>query len=495
MGTMSIPETNDIFATHYLLKEQLSSGSVEEIWRAEDWTAAGAPVTLRLYAPHIRLDHHSLELLQREQEQRALLRHPHLLIPSSFGIYQGIPYEVAPLQSHYTLAQATPLPEREVVRLISQVGGALVYLHTQQPPLPHRQLTTDSIFLDAEGNYLLAIPALSSQLSALLHRATGTPLTQATAYAAPELFGAHPKYAPASDIFALGVSLYELCTGETPWLGNGGLSLSQGAEIPIIPEPYSRTLSKLVRACLHPDPERRPTAQVLVDEANYYLEYGKWKSYGTFGNVTAESLVYKQRSWLRPVLVVLLLVGVLGAAYYFFVWKTPKEDLAADTTTTTSSSVKPATTDTFQVNSTPKVAKPDAVPDTPINRQPSQQPKASSPIKPAPTATRPAPSRKVQPAYPQPTSLEGYLNGLLNEEIPWQVRDRWRVNIYKYFSPDAIIYARMHDAPLGSFGVSEFIDILLSSEEGSSIVIDKIIYDEEDKKAIDEINVSIIAVQ
>ena len=495
MSTMSIPETNGIFAAHYLLKEQLSAGDVEEVWKAEDWTAEGAPVTLRLYAPHIRLDHHSLELLQREQEQRALLRHPHLLIPSNFGIYQGIPYEVTPLQSQNTLAQAIPLPEREVVRLISQVGSALDYLHTMQPPLPHRQITTDNIYLDAEGNFQLAIPALSSQLSALLHRATGTPLTQVTAYAAPELFGAHPKYAPASDIFALGVSLYELCTGETPWLGNGGLSLSQGAETPVVPESYSRILGKLVHACLHPDPERRPTAQVLVDEANYFLEYGKWKSYGTFGNVTAESIVYEQRSWVRPALLALLLVGILGAAYYFFVWKAPDEELAVDTTSKTSSPVQPVTTDTTQANNTPKVAKPAAAPDTPTNKQPSQQPKVSSTKSPAPKATQPAPARQAQTAYPRPTSLEGYLNGLLNEEIPLQVRNRWRVNIYKYFSPDAIIYARMNDAPLGSFGVSEFIDILLSSEEGNSIVIDKIIYDEEDKKEIDEINVSIIAVQ
>ncbi|WP_165820665.1 serine/threonine protein kinase [Pontibacter virosus] len=489
---MSIPETNGIFAAHYLLKEQLSSGRVEEVWKAEDWTAEGAPVTLRLYAPHIRLDHHSLEMLQKEQEQRALLHHPHLLIPSNFGVHQGIPFEVAPLQSQHTLAQAAPLPEREIAQLISQVGSALGYLHTQQPPLPHRQINPDNIILDAEGNYLLAVPALSSQLRTLLHRATGTPLAQGTAYAAPELFGPHPAHSGASDIFALGVSLYELCTGETPWLGNGGLSLSQGAEIPIISAPYSRILSNLVRACLHPDPEKRPTAQVLVEEANYFLEYGKWKSYGSFGNVTAESIVYKKRSWLWPVLLILLLISALAAAgYYFYVWKAPDKELAADTGVITNTPIIPDIADTAVADSTPAVAKPD----TPTNRQPSQKPQAATPQKQTPPATKPAPSRPVQPAYPQPTSLEGYLNGLLNEEIPLQVRDRWRAPIGKYFSPDAIIYARMHDAPLGSFGVSEFIDILLSTEEGNSIIIDKIIYDSEEEGAIDEINVSIIAVQ
>ncbi|MCP2045567.1 protein kinase [Pontibacter sp. HSC-36F09] len=501
---MSIPETNGIFATHYLLKEQLSSGRVEEVWKAEDWTAEGAPVTLQLYAPHIRLDHHSLELLQREQEERALLQHPHLLIPSHFGVHQGIPFDIAPLQTQHTLSQVAPLPEREITRLISQVGSALEYLHTRQPPLPHRQINPSNIILDAQGNYLLAVPAFSSQLRTLLHRATGTPLAQSTDYAAPELFGSHPKHSAGSDIFALGVSLYELCTGETPWLGNGGLSLSQGAEIPIVPDPYSRILSNLVRACLHPDPEKRPSAQMLVEEANYYLEYGKWKSYGTFGNVTAESIVYKRRTWLWPTILFLLLIVALGAAYYFLVWNKPSKKLAADTDVSTNLPVIPAIPDSTVADSTPVVTDntTEAVkPDTPTKKQPSQPPKtnpaqAGTPkAQVSPATKQPASSRPVRPAYPQPTSLEGYLNGLLNQEIPLEVRDRWRTSIKKYFSPDAIIYARMHDAPLGSFGVSEFIDILLSTEEGNSIVIDKIIYDPEEKGAIDEINVSIIAVQ
>ncbi|MDO6391025.1 protein kinase [Pontibacter sp. BT731] len=500
---MSIPETNGIFATHYLLKEKLSSGRVEEVWKAEDWTAEGAPVTLRLYAPHIRLDHHSLELLQGEQEERALLQHPHLLIPTHFGVHEGIPFDVAPQQTQHTLSQAAPLPEREIARLISQVGSALAYLHSRQPPLPHRQINPDNIILDAQGNYILAVPAFSSQLRTLLHRATGTPLAQGTPYAAPELFGPHPKRTAASDVFALGVSLYELCTGETPWLGNGGLSLSQGAEIPIIPDPYSRVLSNLVRACLHPDPEKRPSAQVLVEEANYYLEYGNWKPYGTFGNVTAESIVYKRRTWLWPTILFLLLIAALGAAYYILVWNKPGKEMAADTDVTTNLPVMPAITDSSVADSTTEItdSTPEVVkPVTPTKRQPSKQPQAAPPQaspakRQAPPVTKPAPARPAQPAYPQPTSLEGYLNGLLNDEIPLQVRDRWRTPIKKYFSPDAIIYARMYDAPLGSFGVGEFIDILLSTEEGNSIVIDKIIYDPEEEGAIDEINVSIIAVQ
>ncbi|WP_299701343.1 protein kinase [uncultured Pontibacter sp.] len=507
---MSTPETNGIFAEHYLLKERLSSGRVEEVWKAEDWSDEGAPVTLRLYAPQIRLDPHSLDLLRKEQEERAALEHPNLLSPSGFGVHAGIPYEVVPLQPQQSLAQKLlldgPLPEREIALLIRQVATALYFLHTRQPLILHRQLSPDHIMVSNDGAYLLSAPALSSQLRTVLHRATGTPLATGTAYAAPELFGSHPLHSEASDIFGLGVSLYELCTGETPWLGNGGLSLSQGAEIPIVPAPYSRYLSNLVRACLHPDPNKRPSAQVLADEADYYLEHGQWKPYGAFGNVTAESIVYKKGPSIGLILLaVLLVLGAAAATYYFYLRepaKPSKPDTYASTTSSSATSsnsgqIPPDDTTTAidQTAQAPAKAQKKAVVAQPEQKavttaQPEKKPPVQKPV------TKPAqrkPAQPLQPTYPRPTSLDGYLNGLLNEEIPLEVRDRWRPAIQKYFSNDAIISAKMNNAPLGSFGVNEFIDILLSSENGNSIILEEIIREEDG--TIDEVSVSIITVE
>lgn len=496
---MSIPETNGVFAQHYLLQEQLSPGLVEQVWKAEDWSAAGAPVTIRLYAPHLRLDQHSLDLLQREQQQRADLQHPHLLIPTAFGVYEGIPYEVASQQPMQTLAQRlllqNPLPERDVALVIAQIGSALAYLHTLHPPLAHRRINLSTLLQAQDGGFALAVPALSNQLRTMLHRATGAPAVQDTAYAAPELFGPHPLRTAASDVFAFGVSLYELCTGETPWLGNGGGSLNQGAEIPVVPAPYSRVLSNLVRACLHPDPGKRPSAGTLVEEATYYLEHGYWKPYGAFGDVTAPAIVYKEGPrWLWPALLLLLLTGALAAAYYFFVLNEPNQpdEVANNTGIATNPPDQSTGTDTVFAADTSVNQGKKAPADTPAIPAPAPQKREHAQARPA---TKPAPARPAQPVYPHPNSLEDYLVGLLNHDIPLQVRDRWRPAIRKYFAPDAIIYTRMHGAPLGSFGVNEFIDILLSTEEDNGIIIDKIIPEQEVPGPIEEMNVSIISVR
>ncbi len=502
---MSVPESNGIFAEHYLLKERLSPGLVEEVWKAEDWSANGAPVTVRLYTPHVRLDPHSLDMLQREQEQRALLQHPHLLVPASFGVHEGIPYEVAPLQPQQTLAQRLlqqgPVPEHELALLIAHVAGALDYMQAQRPPVAHRQINPDNLLLDAAGNYLLAVPALSTQLRTMLHRATDTPLSHGTAYAAPELFGPHPKHTGATDVFALGATLYELCTGEAPWLGGGGLSLSQGAEVPAVPAPYSRMLSNLVRACLHLSPDKRPTARTLADEAAYYLEHGNWKPYGAFGHVTAESIVYKQRSNLWPmVLGALLVLAALGAAYYFLVWEN-KEGLA-DKSNDTKSTVSadrasiPAVVDTLRSDTSqqPTAQVAERAQPTSTGANPAQpESRRTAPATPV-TKPTPAPNRGAQPAYPQPANLEGFLNGLLNPDIPIQVRERWRPAFRKYFSPEAVVAVRLHGTTLGNFGVNEFVDILMSTDGNNGIVVDKVLRNEE-SNTIDELNVSIISIE
>ncbi|MHC2993458.1 hypothetical protein OB13_18455 [Pontibacter sp. HJ8] len=507
---MSTPTKNGIFAEHYLLKERFSIGKISEVWRAEDWTSEGAIVAVKIFTPDIRLDNFSLEQLSKEQEALASLDHPYLLQPFRFDIFEGIPYLVMPYLAQGSLSrkllEGGPLPEEEIAFLLTHIAGALDYLHTRQPPIIHKQVSPDNILISDNDSYLLSAPEMSSSIRNIMFKATGNQYSPATAYAAPELFRAHPVHSTASDIFSLGVVLYELCTGEVPWLGNGGVSLLKGAEVPYLPNPYSRILSNLVRACLHPDPEKRPTARLLADEATYYNEYGKWKTYGSFGSVTAESIVYKKRSPLLPVILITLLVlGALVAAYFYvFNGKLPDkiaatfsstshtagqaaEDTAAGEDTRTAKKIPTATA----TNVNPKKPVTDTTPVTQKTRVTRQDPAPAPAVK-KPEAVKKPPVQR-SPSYPRPTSLEAYLKGMLNEEIPLEVRDQWKPAIRRYFAPDAIVYATMDASPLGSFGVAEFMDILLSTEN-ASISVENIIRDEEDDK-IDELNVNLTTVE
>lgn len=492
---MNTLDVNDIFAEHYLLKERLSTGQVAEVWKAEDWSANGALVTLRLFAPGIQLDSYTLDMLGKEQHSLHHLKHPHLLLPYQSGVQDGIPYQVMPYLAEGPLSRIIltegPLPEKQLALFLHQVASALSYLHAQQPAVVHRSISPDHIFLSEEGDYLLTGPSLSSQLRTALQKATGTALPSNTAYAAPELFSSHPVHSEASDVFALGVTLYELCTGELPWLGNGGLSLSKGAKIPYLPGPYARELSNLLRACLHPEPEKRPSAQVLAEEAEYFLENGKWKPYGAFGDVTAESIVYKKRSPKIALLATFVVLLALAAAAYFLYLSDKVNFFGKNTVTekaiTPDSLVKKNTQpETDTATSAEQAVVP---PPTSQSERRTSLPQQSTQHEPAPPTKARRASPPPQPAYPRPTNLEGYLNGLLNDEIPLRVREQWRPAIRKYFTHHAIIYARMNGSPLGSFGVSEFLDILLSSQTGSTIRIDDIIRSDTDK--IEELSVNI----
>ena len=495
MGTL---QSNNIFADHYLLKERLSKSPVSEVWKAEDWTADGTTIVIKIFVPETKLDSYTLDLLGKEWDQLQYLKHPHLLQPFRSDTYQGIPYLVMPFMSQGSLSQKLieygPFSEANIAMLIQQVGSALAYLHTQQPPVLHRQITADNILIADNGDYILAAPVLSAQLRNALHKATGhQPMMQA-AYAAPELFSAHPVQHEAGDIFSLGVTLYELCTGELPWLGNGGLSLQKGAEVPYLPAPYTRIMSNLVRACLQPDWEKRPSAEQLVEEANYYLENDNWKPYGLFGNVTAETIVYIEKSSLIPVLLITLLVCTAMAAAYFFYFKN-KASSDDGFATVENMAENPGQVADDTITQVPPLTQNDSLTPQVKNARQEKQAATNTPRTAAPapvkqTETAPRPAAPRQTAYPRPKNLEGYLNALLDEEIPLNLKDQWRPAIRKNFTSDAIVYAQMNDSPLGSFGVAEFLDILQSSEAGSSIRIDKIIRDEQNEK-IEEINVSL----
>jgi serine/threonine-protein kinase len=139
----------------------------------------------------------------------------------------------------------------------------------------------------------------------------------------------------------------------------------------------------------------------------------------------------------------------------------------------------------------PKKPGTDTTPVTQRTQVTKQEPITTQAVKKPEVVKKPPVQRS--PSYPRPTSVQAYLNGMLNEEIPLEVRDQWKPAIRRYFTPDAIVYATMDGSPLGSFGVAEFMDILLSTEN-ASINVENIIRDEEGDK-IDELNVNLTTVE
>ena len=96
-------------------------------------------------------------------------------------------------------------------------------------------------------------------------------------YMAPEKFSKKHQTIKASDIFSLGVSLYELLTGDLPFGEHGGLILNTGAEVPDLPENFSPELNTIVSACMAKEPWDRPTALQLKQCGKNFLKTGVWE--------------------------------------------------------------------------------------------------------------------------------------------------------------------------------------------------------------------------
>jgi serine/threonine protein kinase len=90
----------------------------------------------------------------------------------------------------------------------------------------------------------------------------------AISYMGPERFSKQYHAVKASDIWSLGVSIYELATGELPFCGMGGSLQKQGADMPELPEDFSEMLNFVCQSCMAKQPWERPTAQQLADFAN-----------------------------------------------------------------------------------------------------------------------------------------------------------------------------------------------------------------------------------
>jgi uncharacterized protein (TIGR02145 family) len=173
--------------------------------------------------------------------------------------------------------------EATIAKLLVQIGGALEYLHSQDPPVIHRDIKPENILADISGNYYLSDFGISSKLRRTLTKSMGRSQESSgtTAFMAPELFQAKRQVLPESDLFSFGAMLYELITDELPFGQIGGAMLMNGAQVPDISDQCSATLANLIASCLDIDIAKRPTAAELKEAGAFYLKNKYWNTNNT----------------------------------------------------------------------------------------------------------------------------------------------------------------------------------------------------------------------
>ena len=274
-------EENELFNERYRLISLLGVGGYSQVWLAED-TDINKEVALKIFAAGSGLDNDALKTFSKEYSIVFDLNHPNLLIPKHFDKWEKMPYLVMPyIPKGSCLKLCGKMDELELAKFLLQIGEALQYLHSQEPPIIHQDIKPDNILIDNKGNYLLTDFGISTKIRRTLTKSIGqkTASSGTTAYMAPEKFSVNlSDKAPikANDIFSLGVCMFELLTDELPCGDLGGILLSSGGQTAELPENYSPNLKKLIAACLSKDAWERPTSEELVDVAKNYQKGGEW---------------------------------------------------------------------------------------------------------------------------------------------------------------------------------------------------------------------------
>jgi len=259
----------------YTLLEELGRGGMGAVYRARD--PAGRDVALKVIVGEFYSDTIKERFL-REGQVTAALTHPGIVRVLSAGTAGKTPYLVYELvegaQSFKSVYGRLPL-ERQV-ELLRDAARALESAHARG--ILHRDVKPDNLLVDQFGDVRVADFGLAAGRD--LDRLTRTGAQLGTpAYMAPEQIDARREdHGPPTDVWALGVMLYEILTGDRPFKGKSfkDLCLQITDPNPTLPRKLNpevpRDLEAICLRCLSEEPTKRyPTAGALADDLDRAL--------------------------------------------------------------------------------------------------------------------------------------------------------------------------------------------------------------------------------
>lgn len=207
----------------YRIVRRIGKGGMAEVYLAEQ-PSMHRQVAVKVLPQHFLQDETFLERFMREVQVIARLEHPRILPVYDFGEEGGQPYIVMRYISGGTLAERIaegPLPLEEVVRLLWQIAEGLEYAH--QRGVIHRDFKPSNVLLDEHGNIYLADFGIA-RVAETTAQLTGSGIVGTPAYIAPEMAESQPPTHQV-DVYALGVTLFQMLTGELPYKADTPMGL------------------------------------------------------------------------------------------------------------------------------------------------------------------------------------------------------------------------------------------------------------------------------
>ncbi|HXN22204.1 MAG TPA: tetratricopeptide repeat protein [Candidatus Dormibacteraeota bacterium] len=273
LDSTSIPAGED-FGPRYRVESLLGAGGMGKVYKAHD-KELDRTVALKVLRPDLMADPTALQRFKQELLLASKISHPNILRIHDLGEFAGVKFiSMAYVEGgdlHQILKQEGRLPPQRAVRLMEQLCEALAAAHDAN--VMHRDLKPQNVLIDRKDRVYVSDFGLAKTLEANLTGMTragavlGTPL-----YMSPEQVEGKPVD-QRSDIYALGLVLYEMLTGVLPFQGDSTYQVmyQRVHQFPKKPEllnpdlpPY---LSRICLRCLDKDPAMRyqNAREILAD--------------------------------------------------------------------------------------------------------------------------------------------------------------------------------------------------------------------------------------
>jgi eukaryotic-like serine/threonine-protein kinase len=330
-----------LIGARFRLEEKIGSGGMSTVYRAFDPTLERW-VAIKMMHRDISTDPDQLERFRREARAVARLNHPHVVTVIDAGEDDGTPFIVFEFVEGETLKDRIKrmgkLPVTEAVAYATEIGRALSCAHSHR--LVHRDVKPQNVLIDLDGRAKVTDFGIARSLEMQGLTATGRVLGT-TDYVSPEQALGH-DVTEQSDIYSLGIVLYEMLTGEVPFRADTQVAVAMKhvrEPLPDVqvrrPEISAALASVVEHATAKETQNRYATVDKMVHDLEEVLGIEAARSGHATGEATSvlrslpgdtadfvpQRLRHPRRVFALSVLALLLVAGVI---VYFVAFRTEK---------------------------------------------------------------------------------------------------------------------------------------------------------------------------